>query len=338
MGKKKLIIFLSTLENGGTERQASLLVPFLVNLYSVTLVSYHKSLDQYDVGSLKINVKVLSKFRSRRLNKVLVLFFLLSCLFKRNVTFLFLCETFHPYLKIVDFRKSLRRRSIFSIRKSLDRVTLDYTDLTQYRHVHVQTNFVKEDLLNKGIKSSVIRNMHLVPRENNPDISESRVFIVVGRHDEDKGVFELCKFLVRNKYKINNAVIHVWGKGVDTKKIQELIRVNHPVPVVYCGVYTDLESVMNGCVGLISNSYSEGFPNVLDEAVIRGIPIIYRREEKASAELLTDYTNSYPFNSCEDIIDIIQNKSLSRCKSTPIDKIVKVNKELSRKWVRLLHS
>ena len=338
MDEKKLIIFLSTLENGGTERQASLLVPFLANHYSITLVSYHKGIDQYDVGALKINVKVLSIFRWRKLNKVYVLFFLFSCLFERNVTFLFLCETFHPYLKIIDFRKSLRRRSIFSIRKSLDRVNLDYNDLTQYRHVHVQTYFVKEGLMNKGIKSSVIRNMHLVPRDINPNISESRVFIVVGRHDEDKGVFELCEFLVNNKCKISNALIHVWGKGVDTERIKDLLRVNHPVPVVYCGVYTDLESVMNGCVGLISNSYSEGFPNVLDEAIIRGIPIIYRKEEKASAELLTDYTNSYPFNSCEDIIDIIQNKSLSRCNATPIDKIVKVNKDLSRKWVRLLHS
>lgn len=339
MDQKKVIIFLSSLENGGTERQARLLVPCLVkNNYAVTIVAYHRGIDQYAFRELNIDIKVLSKSKLRPINRILVAIYLLTCFFKMNTSFLFLTETYHPYLKLTDIGKTIRRRSVFSIRKALDKLKLNNTDLDDYRCVHVQTDLVKKQLSKLGVKTTVIRNMFYVPKQNNPEIANPRVFIVVGRHDNDKGVLELCEYLVKNKSKITNAVVHIWGKGVDTNKIKDLLLVNQPVPLVYCGVYTDLESVMNGCVALISNSYSEGFPNVIDEAIIRGIPVIYRREEKASAELLADYKNSYPFSSFEHVLDIIENKSLSRCNSIPIERLVKENKEISGKWVRLLHS
>jgi glycosyltransferase involved in cell wall biosynthesis len=121
--------------------------------------------------------------------------------------------------------------------------------------------------------------------------------LFVGRIEQDKGVFELVEAAhLLNQEHIRNFEIHLVGDGVDKKYLNETIK-NYSLDdfFIFHGTITEksalTEHYKNADIFVLP-TYHEGFPRVLYEAMIFGVPIITTFVGGIS-RLMNDGTNSY---------------------------------------------
>lgn len=117
-----------------------------------------------------------------------------------------------------------------------------------------------------------------------------RKFLFVGRFERRKGIIEINKALhtLLGKYKFE---FHFVGPIPDDKKI------NHQ-SITYHGSITDtiqLQSIIDYCDVLVCPSYSEGMPNVIVEAMARGLAVI--ATDVGATNLLVSAHNGYLLDS-----------------------------------------
>lgn len=107
-------------------------------------------------------------------------------------------------------------------------------------------------------------------------------FVFMGRYERRKGIEELTQALKRLILSSNNFEFHFIGPIPDEKKIQ------HPC-IIYHGEIRDrneLLSKLGACDVLVCPSYSEGFPNVILEAMSKGLAVA--ATPVGAVELLVD--------------------------------------------------
>ena len=171
-----------------------------------------------------------------------------------------------------------------------------------------------------------------IPSAIDPDwISKNKLvdskqlkFLFVGRYERRKGVDELneaIKIIGKSDLKVE---FHFVGP-IPKKKQLNL----NDLKIVYHGLVNDLEekqAIYDRCDVLLCPSYSEGMPNVILEAMSRGLAII-ATDVGAISDIVCDKNgilleNNKPFTIIESIMDIESDKlKLAELKQNSITKI-----------------
>lgn len=175
-----------------------------------------------------------------------------------------------------------------------------------------------ELISNIGGRTQTVRPMMIYGEE---DIITDRTYnskdhynlLFVGRIEEDKGVFEIVNALSQLiSSSTTNFTMHFVGDGVNSQEIKTLIRKENLLDFVkFHGTITDkkkLKEFYKTCDLFVFPSHHEGFPRVLYEAMIFGVPIITSFVGTISS-LMKDKINCYevePENSnhLKDKIDM----------------------------------
>lgn len=104
--------------------------------------------------------------------------------------------------------------------------------------------------------------------------------LFVGRIERDKGVFEIVKAVrLLIDLGIRNVDIHLVGDGVDAQSLMEIIEKESMSEFfVFCGMISDPAALAaqyrSADLFVLPTYYREGFPRVLYEAMIFGVPIL----------------------------------------------------------------
>ena len=328
-------IYLSTLGNGGSERQAFLLANYLVGAgCDVLIVTINGQVDFY--GFQKIaRVVTLDKGWGRACRRLAICFHCLSAIFKSRNN-IFFTESFQPYLRVLDVGATLRKRSVFSLRKSLDKLSASIGELREFRQIHTQMKAPDSRLQEWDISPVVIRNF-CTPIVTLPSGDVGGKWLIIGRHDRDKGVLELVEFLIKNREQLSRSAFEIWGRGPETDAIRERLRGVPSSFIDYRGVYTDVDAVMASAQGLLTNSYSEGFPNAVDEAINRGLPVVFRGTELGAQALAKGVPNARAFYSLHEL-RVVLVADLVRIPHKTRDEIDALNRDIFAQWKILLQS
>ncbi|MEY3398654.1 MAG: hypothetical protein RL220_1248 [Bacteroidota bacterium] len=106
-----------------------------------------------------------------------------------------------------------------------------------------------------------------IRREEPTSVSGKRIFVFVGRNERRKGIEELLKAAASLQ---DSFELHIVGPFAHSARIRN-------PKVIYHGAVTDtadLRSILDGAHVLILPSWSEGMPNVILEAMSRGMAVI----------------------------------------------------------------
>lgn len=150
--------------------------------------------------------------------------------------------------------------------------------------------------------------------------SEKLKFVFVGRSERRKGIVELSKFLTSRI--ILNWEFHFVGP------IPESERILNP-NIVYHGTVQDqdkIKKILDGMDILVCPSYSEGMPNVIMEAMARGLAII--ATDVGAIGLLVDEENGWLIKG--DIVKGLED-SFSQAMNSSSDEILNKKRNSIRK-------
>ena len=172
--------------------------------------------------------------------------------------------------------------------------------------VIVQSNFIKQSLIDLGFKK---KSIHILPLFNKYNLSYKEAehseprLIAWGRYAMNKGVPELVE--MANKYKIK---LRVFGDNSQLKEFsdqyKQAVEANSEGYAKLSGKVPDFEAELSQANIYISNSYHEGFNMPLVEAEAHSLPVLARRGT-AMDELVKDGYNGYLFSDISEVPDLI---------------------------------
>tara|TARA_B110001450_G_scaffold212052_1_gene203885 strand:- start:12 stop:1166 length:1155 start_codon:yes stop_codon:yes gene_type:complete len=134
--------------------------------------------------------------------------------------------------------------------------------------------------------------------EKKLNISKSIKFLFVGRFEERKGIKEINSALVSLSKDSFNAEFHFVGPIPIKNRIK-----SNDFKIIYYGEIIDDESkkkIYDKCDILMCPSYSEGMPNVILEAMSRGLVIM--ATDVGAIRLLVSKNNGILLKNCNEIL------------------------------------
>lgn len=163
-----------------------------------------------------------------------------------------------------------------------------------------QAKKVHERYFFSRASQSVIPNRWAKIKEDLPEISlpSTPTFFYVGRFDSMKGPKRLIRLFKKFAMKHPNVQLHIAGRGWKTKHIPESIKDR----VTLLGNVSDIYDHYARASALLFTSYSEGYPNVLVEAMVSGLPIV-AFEAGDSKLILKDYPFGHTLTSNASFIE-----------------------------------
>ena len=183
--------------------------------------------------------------------------------------------------------------------------------------VIVQSDFIKESLIDLGFKPEAIYILPLFHKYNLPYTEKPHTephLVAWGRYALNKGIPELVRWANEAKIKIR-----IFGDNYQLKEFsdqyKEAVKANVNNYAILSGKVPDFEAELATANIYISNSYHEGFNMPLIEAEAHSMPVLARRGT-AMDELVKDGYNGYLFDSVDELPELI-------------DKIMQNYKEMS---------
>ncbi|BCS91237.1 MAG: glycosyltransferase Gtf1 [Candidatus Micrarchaeota archaeon] len=172
--------------------------------------------------------------------------------------------------------------------------------------VIVQSNFIKQSLIDLGFKEESVYVLPLFHKYNLPykkrNPKEPKL-IAWGRYALNKAIPELVKAC--NEYKLN---IRIFGDNTQTKEFvdqyKEALANNTEGYAKLSGKVDDFEAELENANIYICNSYHEGFNMPLIEAEAHSMPVLARRGT-AMDELVKDGYNGFLFDDISEIPDLV---------------------------------
>lgn len=134
----------------------------------------------------------------------------------------------------------------------------------------------------KPEKCAVIPNFievgkyNVIPPENLRE-NDKFVFMFAGWIEKEKGIYEIIEAYQMAGKKLINCEFHFCGTGNELDKIKEIVisyGLNEKIKFFGWLNKNELIDKMRNSNALVLPSYSEGFPNVVLEAMVVGIPVI----------------------------------------------------------------
>jgi glycosyltransferase involved in cell wall biosynthesis len=172
--------------------------------------------------------------------------------------------------------------------------------------VIVDSQFIKQSLVDLGFKEHSIHVLHLFHKYNLPYIKRKPTkpnLITWGRYALNKGIPELVAFANKNKIRLR-----AFGDNNQLKEFsdqyKETVKVNTKGYATLSGKVPDFEAELSQANIYISNSYHEGFNMPLIEAEAHSIPVLARRGT-AMDELVQEGSNGFLFNNVNEVPALI---------------------------------
>ena len=298
--KIRLLIFIPTLECGGTEKYVSMLCNHIdTNRFDVTLAVLN---DAHPFYEIKNTIEVVDLQTSRVRNSL----FKIKKLVKQkqphiiysNANQLNLLFALSRWMFPKEILVIARESSIISINSRRAKYPRLYNRLVRkyYRrldHVICQSAFMQEDLVSNfkfpANKTTVMHNpAEEIEREPSTS-SNGNTFITVARLSEEKGIDRLIRAVAQLSISYTYYII---GEGNKRKELQQLINALQLQDKIFLmgEKINPYHGLQDGALMLCGSQY-EGFPNSLLEAGMLGIPVIAFDVPGGIGEIIMHGTN-----------------------------------------------
>ena len=133
-------------------------------------------------------------------------------------------------------------------------------------------------------------------REKALSLNQPLKFLFVGRFERRKGIQEINNTILQLSKKFSSLEFHFIGSIPKEKKIS-----SEKFKIIYHGLITKEETkqqLYDNCDVLLCPSYSEGMPNVILEAMSRGLAVI--ATDVGAVRLLVSNENGILIRNCND--------------------------------------
>lgn len=274
-------------------------------------------------SALQNKLKV-EKFNTELKNKNRVLFFISLLKFiiknrKKNGVICVASISFFKLTRCINVIDSnmLKNISVFAIGGAIDELIIenkvDIKILNKYKTIYVECVGTKVKLENLGFDNiKVIPNCRIKPDMRNYYNTKNSVMkcLFMSRIDEKKGVFNILKtfemlpekdFSVDFYGPIDNEIEDKFSKSIEKKN-----NINYKGIVESNKI--DIYSIINKYdVLLFPTKYGEGFPGILTECKIAGIPVI-SSNFKYSKSIIENYVDGIIMeeNTTEELINVLK--------------------------------
>lgn len=296
--KIRLLIFIPTLECGGTEKYVSLLCNHIdTQKFDVTLAVLN---DAHPFYEIKNTVEVVdlharrvrgSLFKIKKLVREKQPHIIFSNANHLNLLFAMCRWMFPKKIKIIA-----RESSIVSINSK--RASWLYRGLIamyyhRLDHVICQSSYMQKDLVSSikfsESKTTVIHNpVAEILTAGSAKYSKNK-FISVARLSEEKGIDRLIRAVARVSIPFQYYII---GEGNKRRELQQLIDDLHMEDMIFLtGEKINPYQGMEDATLMLSGSLYEGFPNSLLEAGMLGIPVIAFDVPGGTGEIIRQWEN-----------------------------------------------
>lgn len=303
--KVKLLIAVPSLECGGLERNVLNICNNINNRkFETTLVIINNENPFYKVTNHAVKVISLNKKNVRKavfdLKKIVNDYkpdIVLSTANHLNLLFAIFRFLF-PKKTIFIARES----SIVSINTRRNKFPFLFDQLLKicYRkfdHIVCQSKYMQQDLLTHynipKSKTSIINNAVLLPEhwKEKRDTQTPRRYITVARLSEEKGIDNILRALQKTTTPFKYTII---GDGPLISSLKQLtIDLKLQQQVIFAGAQTSPYSVVAEPDLFLMGSHYEGFPNVLLEANVLGIPAVCFDAPGGINEVITPDFNGF---------------------------------------------
>lgn len=308
---QKVCVTTLSLKRGGAERVVANLCNLLCNSYEVHLVLFSNFID-YKIDS-RIKVHCYNNRKSkvvgfldkiiwfRRLIKEEKVGNIFSFLFRPNIISI-IAKAGLPNVHLVISERSnptiyYRGRKLGLVNKMLIAFFYPLSDLVTVNSYGCYNELKKKYYLKQN-KLRIIRNP-IVIKENPIRVNRDNktfVFITVGRLDENKNhlmlinAYEIFLKRVRSckNYSSIDIQFRIIGKGSAFSELKNIINKKGLTSIQLLGEKDNIEKELKDSDVFLFGSRSEGFPNVLLEAMANNLPIISSDCRYGPGELLKD--------------------------------------------------
>ncbi len=348
-----ITLVIGTMQAGGAEKVLSLLANHWVKKkFNITLLTFdHSTAKSYYRLNRSINLINLdlmgntkSPIAMYKLRKALIKSqpdVVLSFLADTNVRVLF-AATGLPFPIIVCDRSNPQRENISPLTKGLRNLFYPFAD-----KVIVQTQEAKA-LYANHLQDAI--NVIPNPVENYSKYrkkSETKKIVTAGRLHVSKAYDVLIPAFAKVTAKHPDWQLLIWGKGPEFDALQKISN-DHGMQeaIVFKGLSPKPgEWMKTGDIFVLSSRW-EGFPNVLAEAMLAGMPVISTDCACGPKEMITDGKNGL-LTRCEDeqsladaMIHLIEDKGLQRKIATATQPSMKKyeQRNVLDKWTALVES
>lgn len=300
LSKIKLLIFIPSLQCGGSEKYVTTLCNNIdTQKFEVTLAVLNNARPFYVISNKAV------KLIDLELTAVRHSFFTVKRLVKKIQPDIIYTNANHLNLYFAIFKNLLaskitivaRESSIVSINSKRAKLPLLYNWLIKrfYKkldHIICQSVYMQDDLVaNYNIdknKTVVINNIVAEHTEINIAPQKNK-YITIARLSEEKGIGRLIQAVSKLKCPFSYFII---GNGDQKETLQKLVHTlqlqNH---VFFEGQKQQPFAGMEDAALFLMGSHYEGFPNVLLEAGAYGIPVIAFDAPGGINEIITDGEN-----------------------------------------------
>lgn len=306
---KSIIIIITNLRSGGTQKQAVLLANKLSEFNEVTflILRGHKKEHLFfeSLLSQKINKLVLKK------NSLLNVLFQLIVCFTRN-TF----DVCINYFSVSNLLGAIvakctngKIRVINTIRGD---AKLNYKYLSIWKFfidtIWVNSKKIEARLVNdyKMSENQITLNYNIGPVNQFNEVYEKYFLLHVGRINKVKNQLQIVQALSNLKI-MNQIELHFVGEVEDSKYYNELLEYTNSVDsknIHFHSKTSNIEQFYRKAELLILSSISEGMPNVILEAQSFGVPVISSNVGDV-VEIIKEGVNGFLYES--------SSNELSKC-------------------------
>ncbi|MFD2823593.1 glycosyltransferase [Lacinutrix iliipiscaria] len=304
--KKNIALFVASIGYGGTERVVSKLANELINYYNVTLVLIYNSIDlpihddvnivcisdkeeHFDNSKwLKLSNFLRSALKYRKIIKEHEIDISISFLIKQNVINGF-TKMLNPSLKTIISERCFPSKTYGLFGKQLVAFFYNKNDSLFSNSLHINADL--QENFNVKIPAKVIYNP-IYTQDQKPDFKafndakENFKVISVGRLIPIKNQESLIQSIALLDPK---TTLNLYGVGPLEEELKALSSTLKLTERIHFNGNSDTinQSILeNHCLAL--TSLSEGFPNVILEAMSLGVPVVATNCMSGPLELLND--------------------------------------------------
>ncbi|MDX1277191.1 glycosyltransferase [Oceanihabitans sediminis] len=304
--KKNIALFAAFISYSGTERVVCRLANELVKYYNVTLVlmfntvdlAIHKDVQIIPISKMKHHYNHAA---STKLKTFLYSAIIYSKILKENnidisISFLVkqniinsITKMRNPKLKTIISERCFPSKTYDSTGKKLVKYFYNKNDALFSNSIHINKDLSENFDLN--IPSYVLYNP-IYTLEQQPDFvknpKEKNPFkiIAVGRLNPVKNYKSLIETIPLLEEKVE---LNIYGAGIleeDLKNLTNSLKLNELI--IFKGNSNSIDQEIQKHHCLVLTSLSEGFPNVILEAMSLGVPVIATNCMSGPLELLND--------------------------------------------------
>jgi glycosyltransferase involved in cell wall biosynthesis len=308
--KIKILFFVPSFNGGGAEKVMSLLINnFNRNAYEIIVVTLHKAHNSY-----KVNASVYIELSANRvlfsgysLNKIIQL---------HKPDFIFTTLTYvNTYIGLLDYIFRFdsiliaRESTIPSVNNRRNRFSFLYdfllrTAYKRFKLIVCQSHSMERDLNEKfGISNNKLLVIHNPVFETSLDNfiekkSDLPIFLTVAMLRKEKGIDRIIDALALVNYDFRYIIV---GDGRERKYLEKRVQdLNLMGKIKFMGFSKSPNEYYRSADVYLQGSYYEGFPNVILEAGMHGLPSLVFDSVGGTNELIKNNINGLVANGINE--------------------------------------